>query len=129
MTGRPARTLDDLGHMLDAIGRIDTYLAGMDLAAFLGDSRTQDAVIRNLEVIGEAARNIQRRDPAFAADHPDIPWALAYRMRNALSHGYADIDLETVWNTARNDLPPMEHQLRALLPQRTTPHDPRDGAA
>lgn len=124
MTGKPARTLDYLGHMVDAIGRIDTYLAGMDVAAFLRDLRTQDAVIRNLEVIGEAARNIQQCDPIFAAGHPDIPWALAYRMRNALSHGYADIDLETVWNTTRNDLPPMERQLRALLAQATTEGDP-----
>ena len=87
---------------------------GLDRLAFDTDTRTQDAIIRNLEVIGEAARNIQRHDPGFVAAHPEVPWALAYRMRNALSHGYADIDLGTVWNTARTNLPQLELQLLAL---------------
>lgn len=118
MTGKADRTGDYLRHMLEAIGRIHIYTHGLDQAAFEQDIRTQDAVIRNLEVLGEAARNVQVNDPAFVAEHPDIPWAMAYRMRNALSHGYADIDLGTVWNTVRNDLPPLERKLVALIPDR-----------
>ena len=83
MTAKAGRVFDDLGHMLEALRRIDHY--------------TQDAVIRNLEVIGEAARNVQRHDPAFAASHPDIPWAVAYRMRNALSHGYEIVAILDAW--------------------------------
>jgi uncharacterized protein with HEPN domain len=114
MNGKVRRTTEYLGHMLEAIHRINAYVTGLDRVAFDADTRTQDAVIRNLEVIGEAARNIQH-DPDFVAAHPEVPWALAYRMRNALSHGYADIDLGTVWNTARTNLPKLASQLLALL--------------
>jgi len=115
MNRETVRTPGYLRHMLEAIHRIDTYMSGLDRAAFESDTRTQDAVIRNLEVIGEAARNVQQHDPGFVAAHPDVPWALAYRMRNALSHGNADIDLGTVWNTARTNLPELRRQLLALL--------------
>jgi uncharacterized protein with HEPN domain len=115
MNAKAWRTSDYLNHMLDSIARIATYTDGLDRGAFEADLRTQDAVIRNLGVLGEAARNILRNDPAFVAAHPEVPWAQAYRMRNALSHGYADIDLETVWFAVRSDLPPPRDQLTALL--------------
>jgi uncharacterized protein with HEPN domain len=114
MSAKPRRTLDYINHMLEAIARIETYTKDLDRDAFDADPRTQDAVIRNLEVLGEAARNITQNDPAFVAAHPEIPWAQAYRMRNALSHGYADIDLETVWFTVRSSLPTLRSQLTAL---------------
>jgi uncharacterized protein with HEPN domain len=115
MNGKVRRTPEYIDHMLDAVHRINAYMTDLDRLAFDADTRTQDAVIRNLQVIGEAARNIQRHDPDFVAAHPEVPWALAYRMRKALSHGYADIDLGTVWNTARTNLPQLERQLLALL--------------
>ncbi len=115
MNGKARRTTEYLGQMWEAIHRINAYVTDLDRLAFDTDTRTQDAVIRNLEVIGEAARHIQQHDPGFVAAHPEVPWVLAYRMRNALSHGYADIDLGTVWNTARTNLPPLERQLPALL--------------
>jgi uncharacterized protein with HEPN domain len=89
MSGKVRRTTEYLGHMLGAIHRINVYVRNLDRIAFDTDTRTQDAVIRNLEVIGEAARNIQQHDPDFVAAHPEVPWVLAYRMRNALSSGYA----------------------------------------
>lgn len=115
MTDPMRRTPDYLRHMLEAVQRIAAYLDGFDRAAFEADTRTQDAVIRNLEVIGEAARNVQGYDSAFVALHPEIPWALAYRTRNALSHGYAEIDLAIVWSTATRNLPELEQQLLTLL--------------
>jgi hypothetical protein len=63
----------------------------------MGDAKTQDAVIRNFEIIGEAAQGIRQRYPDFIAIHPDLPWRSAYGMRNALTHGYFDVDLEQVW--------------------------------
>ena len=110
MSGKVRRTPDYLAHMLEAISRIADYVRDFDRGAF-----ERDAVIRNLEIVGEAARNILNNDPAFAAAHPDIPWAVAYRMRNALSHGYADIDLTTVWSTVQQDLPELERKLSNLL--------------
>lgn len=115
MTTEERRTPDYLRHRLEAIRRIEAYAHGLDRDAFDADTRTQDAVIRNIEIIGEAARNVQQRDPAFVAAHPGIPWSLAYRMRNALSHGYADVDLGAVWNTVRNDLPAPALRLVAVL--------------
>jgi uncharacterized protein with HEPN domain len=115
MNGMPRRTPEYLDHMLEAIRRINAYAAGLDRRGFDLDTRTQDAIIRNLEVIGEAARNVQQHDPGFVAAHSEIPWALAYRMRNVLSHGYADIDLGTVWSTVQTNLPRLERQLMALV--------------
>ena len=115
MNGKTRRTTEYLEHMLEAIRRINTYKKDLDRQAFDADTRTQDAVIRNLEVIGEAARNVQQHDPAFVTAHAEVPWALAYRMRNALTHGYADIDLGTVWNTIQTSLPKLERQLMTLL--------------
>ena len=105
MTDKTERVADYLQHVLDAIDRIGRYTAALDLAGFLADERTQDAVIRNLEVIGEACRNVEREAPEFAAAHPGLPLAAAYEMRNALAHGYFKVDLQIVWNTLTGDLP------------------------
>ncbi|CAE6713127.1 hypothetical protein R69619_03129 [Paraburkholderia nemoris] len=68
------RVADYGDHMLNAIERIQRYTQGMTDSTFLGDELVQDAVIRNLEIVGEAARNIARDHPAFAAAHTDVPW-------------------------------------------------------
>ena len=71
----------------------------------------QDAVIRNLEIIGEASHNIEQKFPDFARAHPELPLAVAYQMRNAVAHGYFKVDLEIVWNTIENDLSPLLAQV------------------
>jgi len=75
-------------------------------------------VIRNLEIIGEAAGNIQRHFPDFSAKHPDFPLKAAYGTRNALAHGYFKVDLDVIWRTVERDLPLLGSQvddaLRAL---------------
>ena len=78
------RVPDYLGHILKAIERIDRYTADMDEVAFLGSELVQDAVIRNIEIIGEASNNIQRVAPEFAAQHDEIPWLVMYTMRNRM---------------------------------------------
>ena len=65
----------------------------------------QDAVIRNLEIIGEASNNIEKFYPEFAAANSELPLAFAYQMRNAVAHGYFKVDLEVVWKTIHADLP------------------------
>lgn len=105
MTGHASRLPDYLGHVRQAIERIQHYTDGMDEAAFRCSPLVQDAVIRNFEVIGEACRNILRDHPDFAAGHPQLPLAAAYEMRNVLAHGYFKVDLGVVWATIRNDLP------------------------
>src|ERR1017187_5889040 len=76
---------------------------------------TQDAVIRNFEIIGEASRNIERNCPEFTAAHPDLPLLNAYEMRNALAHGYFRVDLEIIWKTIQNDLPTLQRQIVDVL--------------
>lgn len=99
------RVPDYLGHILSAIERIERHTTDVDEAGFLVSELIQDAVVRNLEVIGEAANNIQRVDAAFATAHATIPWQVMYAMRNRLSHGYDKVDFEMVWKTVCNDLP------------------------
>jgi uncharacterized protein with HEPN domain len=111
------RVPDYLGHILKAIERIDRYTADMDDVAFLNSELVQDAVIRNIEIVGEAANNVQRVDPAFAALHDDIPWQVMYTMRNRVSHGYDKVDLEIVWKTIQGDLPRLYQQVQALAAQ------------
>jgi uncharacterized protein with HEPN domain len=109
------RTADYLQHIRDAIDQIVSYTAGMDLAAFSADRKTQDAVIRNLEIVGEACNNIARHHPAFEAEHPEVPWRVAYEMRNALAHGYFTVDVGLVWQTVKADLPVLREQVVRLL--------------
>ena len=111
------RIKDYLNHILEAIERINRYTENMNEVEFLKDEKTQDAAIRNFEIIGEASRNIERYHPDFAYEHSDIPWGIAYEMRNALSHGYFLVDTEIVWKTIRNDLPGLAYQIRELMTQ------------
>ena len=75
----------------------------------------QDAVIRNIEIIGEASKNVLRCDPVFAEKHNEIPWEVIYAMRNRISHSYHKVDLEIVWNLVQNELPILHSQMRLLL--------------
>lgn len=109
------RIRDYLEHILTAIERINRYVSMMDEAAFLNDEKSQDAVIRNFEVIGEACRNVEKYHSAYAANHPEVPWIIAYEMRNALAPGYFLVDMSVVWRTIQADLPSMELQVQTLL--------------
>ncbi len=115
MSRDPPRLPDYLGHILEAIERIQSYVEDVDEVGFLSSKIIQDAVIRNLEVIGEASRNIERSHPDFADAHPELPLAVANDMRNALAHGYFKVDLEIVWKTIQNDLPHLYEQVRDLM--------------
>jgi uncharacterized protein with HEPN domain len=109
------RLTDYLGHILQAIDRIQRYSSATTRDAFLKSEMVQDAVIRNLEVIGEASHNIETRYPKFAAAHPELPLAFAYQMRNAVAHGYYKVDLEIVWRTIETDLPSLRAAVQAAI--------------
>ncbi len=111
---KAARIQDYLGHILNAIERIERYTGTMGQATFLESELVQDAVIRNIEIVGEAANNIQRAAPDFAALHDDVPWLVMYTMRNRLSHGYDKVDLEIVWRTIQRDLPALYLRISKL---------------
>jgi uncharacterized protein with HEPN domain len=115
VSDKPSRATDYLGHILQAIERIERYTEDMSEPAFLESGLTQDAVIRNFEIIGEASRNIERNCPEFMTAHPDLPLLNAYEMRNALAHGYFRVDLEIVWKTIQSDLPALRKQVEEIV--------------
>jgi uncharacterized protein with HEPN domain len=114
MSREQNRLYDYLDHILQAITRIERYIEDIDEIDFLNNELIQDAVIRNLEIIGEASRNIEREHPEFTQAHPEISFSSAYEMRNALSHGYFKVDFEIVWKTIERDLPEFENSIRRI---------------
>jgi len=115
----PERVADYLQHILDAIERAMAYAAQAGNAAtFKSHSLLQDGIVRNMEVIGEAAIKLHKVAPDIATAHPDIPWRDMRTMRNKLIHDYFDVDLDIVWSTVRQDLPALANQIRALLSAR-----------
>ncbi len=98
--------------MLEAISRCAAYTSDMDEAAFAADQRTIDAVARNLEIIGEAAA---RMPEPVQERHPLVPWSNLAEMRHVLIHEYHSVDPVILWRTVRNDLPPLEAMLGAVL--------------
>ena len=120
MTRDQQRLVDYLAHITEAIKRIDRYTADMDEVTFLNNELVQDAVIRNLEIIGEASNNIEKHYPDFATSHPELPLSFAYQMRNAIAHGYFRVDFEIVWKTVHRDLPGLHsliQQAQASVPK------------
>jgi uncharacterized protein with HEPN domain len=105
------RDSDYLSHILDAIARIESYLAEKDEARFLEDSMLRDAVIRNLEIVGEAAAKLSAE---FKTAHASVPWDDIVGMRNRLIHGYFSVDLRIVWDTVNLGLPKLREQLEAI---------------
>ena len=114
---RALRIPEYLQHILDVIDRATSYVTDMDIKAFEADTRTQDAVLHSLQVIGEAANKIRTAAPDFAAQYPEIPWDLIYGMRNRIVHDYFEVDLEVVWRTIKQDLPSLRQRVFAALPE------------
>ncbi len=108
------RLPDYLNHIAQAIERINTYIQGIGKDAWLGNTLIQDAVIRNIEIIGEASHNVQTLHPEFARNNADFPWDDAYWMRNVVSHGYFQVDLDIVWATITSDLPVFLEKIRSM---------------
>jgi uncharacterized protein with HEPN domain len=92
----------------------------MDLDAFLADRKTIDAVVRNIEIIGEAGNMIPED---FRIQHPEIPWRRIRGMRNRIVHEYFGIDNEIVWNIVVNDLPEMGEWLETVIEAGTPPRE------
>ena len=97
--------------MLEAIGRIRQYVAGMNFEAFLQDPKTVDAVVRNLEIIGEASRHVP---PDLAEVYTDAEWTRISDMRNKLIHDYARTNERLVWETVQLRLGPLAEALEAM---------------
>jgi uncharacterized protein with HEPN domain len=104
----PERVADYLGHIIEAIERATSYIQPL-----------QDGVVRNIEIIGEAANHIHRMAPEFIAQHHELPWLIMRNMRNIITHAYFNVDLTTVWRTVLEDLPKLKQQVDHLLMEAT----------
>ena len=104
--------LDFLADIRDAASKARTFAAGMSYEEFLGDAKTVFAVVRALEIVGEAAKRIP---PEIRQKAPDIPWRAMAGIRDKLIHDYVSVDPEIVWRTVGEDLPGLEVQISRLL--------------
>ena len=98
--------------ILASIERIIAYTQNLDFELFISDSKTVDAVVRNYEIIGEAASHIPEE---ILAEHPEIPWQDMKDMRNVLAHEYFGINEKIVWDTIQTDLIPLVELFKSLL--------------
>ena len=100
-----------INHIIEATAKITHLLHGITKQSFQKDERTQLAIIKLLEIIGEACSHLQ---DDYKQNHPDIPWPQIISMRNRLTHAYWDIDLDIVWKTATKRVPELQKQLQRL---------------
>ena len=98
--------------ILQSIIQIEIFVEGMDYKEFLHDEKTASAVIRKLEIIGEAAKHIPAR---VRQAHPKLPWNEMARMRDKLIHGYFGVDYEIVWKVVKERLPDVKSSLEKII--------------
>jgi len=109
------RLPDYLEHMQQASTDACSFVEGMSKEEFVADKRTQQAVIMNLIIIGEAAVRVMDDHAEFTASHAQIPWRNMRGMRNRVAHGYFDINLDVVWDTIQVELPKLQSQLSEII--------------
>lgn len=109
------RLADYLDHIQQAATDACSFVDGLSKEDFLADKRTQQAVILNLLILGEASTKLLQSQSDFLDRHPQVPWANMKGMRNRLAHGYFDINLDVVWETVKSALPELLAGLPAIL--------------
>lgn len=101
-----------ISDILQCIAKIKRFTKGYTFDDFQDDEKTIDSVLRNLEIIGEAARHV----PAdVKAQYPEIPWTEMLTMRNIVIHEYHGVSLQIIWQTVKEDLPPLVAPLKRIL--------------
>lgn len=101
-----------LTHILESIELIESYISGIDRRSFVADQEKQDAVVRRIEIMGEAVKNLTTdiRDA-----NPQVPWTRIAGMRDKVIHDYMGVDVELVWTVATTMLDQLGHDVRAIL--------------
>lgn len=101
-----------LKDILAAIIKVEKYSKGVDYQVFVSDEMRHDAVLRQLEIVGEAASKFSSD---FKKQNPNLPWKEAKDLRNLLIHAYDDVNLEIIWKTIIKDLPEFKKQIKTIL--------------
>ena len=109
MSKRPVALLVD--DMIEAIEKIESYTSGLSEQSFLKDRKTSDAVVRNLEIIGEAANRLPED---FKQKHSYVEWPKMVGLRHRIVHDYFDVDLQIVWQILKKDLTPFRSHLEKI---------------
>lgn len=101
-----------LAHILDSIQLIEEYSKKLNQAKFLKKTSLQDAIIRRLEIIGEAVKNLPS---SYKTKYPDVPWKQMAGMRDILIHEYFDVDLFLTWKVVKHEIPLIKKKLSVIL--------------
>jgi uncharacterized protein with HEPN domain len=104
--------IDYIQDILEAITRISKYCKNLSYEDFLDDTRTQDAVVRNLEIIGEAVKNLHE---TLKKEHSDIPWKSIAGIRDRLIHDYFGVNWDIVWDVIENDIPDLTGKVKSIF--------------
>jgi len=107
-----------LQHMLEHIDRAEQFMEGKTLADLENDTMLRYAVVKCLEIIGEAAYMLTLE---FKAEHPQTPWNVIIKMRHVLVHGYYSIEMPIVWDIVRNDFPVLRPQIEQYIKEKSEP--------
>ncbi|NMC58846.1 MAG: DUF86 domain-containing protein [Candidatus Methanofastidiosa archaeon] len=101
-----------LKHIVDSIRRIEEYISDVDYDGFMESSLIQAATIREIEIIGEATKNL---DTSFKDKHRAIPWKKMSGMRDKVIHDYFGVDLDAIWDTIKIDIPPLKEKIEEII--------------
>lgn len=99
-------------HIIDSIEKIEMFMKGISKENFQKNIQLQDALVRRIEIIGEAAKNLPKN---FKDNHLDVPWIKMAGMRDKLTHHYFGVDLEIIWKTVNEDIPQLKNYMREIL--------------
>ena len=101
-----------LQHILESIEAIEEYVKNERKRDFVEDRKGQDAVIRRLEIIGEAVKNLS---PVFTKNHPSVPWNKIAKMRDKLIHAYFGVDLDLTYDVVKKDIPLLKKEIKNII--------------